>query len=103
DHPLLRDLDLPPLGIPARPVPLATRSLLFLGEGSNAMIGISDGQWGRMFRALDKSTGEVLWQTELPAGTTGGPMSYLFEGKQYVVVPIGGRDAPAEWIAFGLP
>ena len=103
DHPLLRDLDLPPLGIPARPVPLVTRTLLFLGEGSNAMIGIDDGQWGRMFRAFDKTTGEVVWETELSAGTTGGPMSYMAGGKQYVVVPIGSRDAGPEWIAFSLP
>ena len=59
--------------------------------------------WGSAFRAYDKLTGQVVWETRLPAGTTGGPMSYVFEGKQYVVVPIGGRDYPAEWVALGLP
>jgi len=59
--------------------------------------------WGRKFRAYDKATGKVIWETELPAGTTGGPMTYLVKGKQYLVVPIGGRDEPSEWVALALP
>ncbi|MEE3237463.1 MAG: PQQ-binding-like beta-propeller repeat protein, partial [Pseudomonadota bacterium] len=43
DHPLLRDLDLPPLGIPNRPAPLVTKSFLFVGEGSDAVIGTVPG------------------------------------------------------------
>ena len=34
---------------------------------------------------------------------TGAPMSYLWNGKQYIVVAIGGADHPAEWVALGLP
>ena len=59
--------------------------------------------WGPMFRAYDKTTGRVVWETELPAGTTGGPMSYLHEDRQFIVVPIGGQEHPAEWVALGLP
>ncbi len=40
---------------------------------------------------------------ELPAGTTGGPMTYSAQGKQYIIVPIGGKDSPPEWVALGLP
>jgi glucose dehydrogenase len=104
NHPLVKDLHLPPLGIPGRPAPLLTKSLLFLGEGSDAIPGTSrEGMWGKMFRAYDKSTGKTVWEVELPAGTTGAPMTYMHEGKQYIVVAIGGREHPAEWIAFGLP
>ena len=46
-------------------------------------------RWGRKFRAYDKATGDVVWETELPAGTTGGPMTYLHEGRQYIVVAVG--------------
>jgi quinoprotein glucose dehydrogenase len=103
-HPLVKDLNLPPLGIPGRPAPLLTKSLLFLGEGSDSIPGTNrEGMWGKMFRAYDKTTGKVLWETELPAGTTGAPMTYSYRGKQYVVVGVGGREYPAEWIAFGLP
>ncbi len=59
--------------------------------------------WGRTFRAYDKATGDVIWEIELDAGTTGAPMSYMHEGKQLIVVAIGGPDHAAEWVALGLP
>jgi quinoprotein glucose dehydrogenase len=103
DHPALRGMDLPDLGVSNRPAPLLTRTLLFIGEGSNVLGGIPSTMWGTTFRAYDKSTGVVLWQTELDAGTTGAPMSYMFEGKQYIVVAIGAREYAAEWVALALP
>jgi glucose dehydrogenase len=104
-HPLLKDLHLPPLGVPNRPAPLLTKTLLFLGEGSNAVIGTPQAEWGwgRTFRAYDKATGRVIWQTDLPSGTTGGPMTYMLKGKQYIVVPIGSRNEPAEYVALAVP
>jgi len=104
EHPLLKDLHLPPLGVPNRPAPLVTRTLLFLGEGSDAVIGtpqVSWG-WGKIFRAYDKATGQVVWETELPSGTTGAPMTYIHKGKQFVVVPIGAKDHPAEFVALAV-
>ena len=52
--------------------------------------------------AYDKGTGEVVWSTELEAGTTAAPMTYMHDGRQYVVVAIGGGDHPAEWVALAL-
>jgi glucose dehydrogenase len=103
NHPLLKDLKLPPLGTASRPTALVTKTLLFIGDGSNLFGGIHPTMWGKGFRAYDKATGKVIWETELPSGTTSGPMTYIARGKQYIVVPIGGRDEPAEWIALGLP
>jgi glucose dehydrogenase len=103
NHPLLKGLNLPPLGTASRPTALVTKTLLFIGDGSNTFGGVHPSMWGRKFRAYDKATGTVIWETELPAGTTGGPMTYLARGKQYIVVPIGGREEPAEWVALGLP
>ena len=104
-HPLLKGLNLPPLGVPNRPAPLLTKTLLFLGEGSNAVSGTpqTDWGWGRTFRAYDKATGAVIWETLLPSGTTGGPMTYMLKGKQYIVVPVGSRNEPAEYVALALP
>ena len=48
-----------------------------------------------MFRAYDKATGKIIWEMELPAGTTGAPMTYMLNGKQYIVVAIGSRTCPA--------
>ena len=114
NHPAVRHLNLGPLGNPGRPAPLLTKSLLFVGEGSAAMVPrgrmppgmpleIVTSYGEKMFRAYDKATGEVLWETELPAGTTGAPMTYLDEGKQYVVVAVGGIEEPPEWVALSLP
>ncbi len=118
DHPLLRDLDLAPLGIPNRPAPLVTKSLLFVGEGSDAVVGTVPGgggaydgpdtgydeswRWGTLFRAYDKSSGNTVFEIDLAAGTTGAPMTYMHEGKQYIVVAVSSRATDPEWIALGL-
>ena len=52
---------------------------------------------------LDKATGALIWETAMDAGVTGAPMTYMFNGKQYVVMAIGGREHPAELIAWSLP
>ena len=103
DHPRLRHLNLPPLGQEGRAAPLLTKTLLFIGEGDPIIVGTPRGGGGNKFRAFDKATGDVLWETALAAGTTGAPMSYLHNGKQYIVVAIGGEDHAAEWVALGLP
>jgi len=54
------------------------------------------------FRAFDKSTGELVWEFELPVGPAAAPMTYSYGGKQYVVLAIGG-GLDAELIAFALP
>ena len=118
NHPLLRDLGLPPLGIPNRPAPLVTKSLLFVGEGSDAVVGTVPGsggayddpdtgyneswRWGTLFRAYDKSSGNTVFEIDLSAGTTGAPMTYMHEGKQYIVVAVSSRATEPEWIALGL-
>jgi glucose dehydrogenase len=102
NHPLIKDLHLPPLGTPGRPAPLLTKTLLFLGEASDAVMGRAGIPGPAKFRAYDKATGQVIWEKEVPAGTTGGPMTYLANGKQYLVVPIGGKDYGAGWIALAV-
>jgi glucose dehydrogenase/cytochrome c5 len=100
--PLINDLHLPPLGTPGRPVPLVTKTLLFLGESSDAVMGHAGVAGEAKFRAYDKATGQVIWEKELPVGTTGGPVTYMAEGKQYIVLPIGGRGFGAGWVALAL-
>jgi quinoprotein glucose dehydrogenase len=114
DHPLLKHLNLPPLGHPGRSSPLVTKTLLFVGEGDPIMaapgrvpkgmpLSLAPGAGGKKVRAYDKASGEIRWETELPAGTTGAPMSYMFDGKQYLIVAIGSREHPAEYVALSLP
>jgi quinoprotein glucose dehydrogenase len=99
DHPALKNLNLPPLGQPGRVGPLVTKGLVFMGEGFRQS---PPGSGGKTFRAFDKATGEVVWKTELDGASTGVPMTYSWQGKQYVVVPIGWPGHPGEFVALAL-
>ena len=106
NHWALKHLKLPPLGQTGRSAILATRTLLFVSEGDQSMIDMPPGSGpdaGRKVRAYDKATGDVVWEIELPAGTTGSMMTYMSNGKQYIVMPIGSRTHAAEFVALSLP
>jgi quinoprotein glucose dehydrogenase len=103
DHPAIAGLDLPWLGQRGRPAPMLTKTLLFLGEGSEDALSILPIAGGKFFRAWDKQTGSVVWEVELDAGTSGAPMTYLADGRQYIVVAIGDHDTPGRLVALALP
>ena len=104
DHPAIKHLNLPPLGQPGRASPLVTKTLLFMGEGGTDGVALLPRYGGgKMFRAYDKATGARVWEMALPAGTTGAPMTYMANGKQYIVVAIGSKEVPGELIALSLP
>src|SRR6185436_15942585 len=48
----------------------------------------------------DKATGKDAGSVLMPAQQSGSPMTYLFNGKQYIVVAIGGGNYPGELLAF---
>lgn len=103
DHPAIAHLELPWLGQRGRPAPLLTRTLLFIGEGTEDALSILPIAGGKAFRAWDKRTGDVVWEMDLPAGTSGAPMTYLADGRQFIVVAIGDRDTRGRLIALALP
>jgi quinoprotein glucose dehydrogenase len=55
--------------------------------------------------AFDKKTGELLWETTLPAPNNANVCSYAVDGKQYLALSVGGtKENPSGSImAFGLP
>ncbi len=103
DHPLLKGLNLPLLGQAVRAGPLVTKTLLFVTEGDQINVRTPPNGGGKKVRAFDKATGKVLWEAALEAGSTGTPMTYLHNGKQFVVFAIGGEHHAAEFVAFSLP
>ena len=102
-HLELKALNLPPLGQSVRASVLATKTLLFVTEGDQINTRTPPNGGGKKIRALDKATGSVLWEASMEAGSTGTLMTYLHNGKQFIVVAIGGVQHPAEFIAFSLP
>ena len=58
------------------------------------------------FRAFDKKTGKLLWETKLPRAGNATPAMYELKGKQYIVIPAGGgreRESGGSFVAFALP
>lgn len=112
-HPLLKDLNLPPLGAALRNAPLVTKSLLFiamgqgnLGGGRNLPVGNRPLTTGLpaeplKLRAYDKATGAPVWDFTPPSRPMASPMTYMYQGVQYLVVATG-SGASAELIAFNL-
>ncbi len=67
-------------GMPNLGGPLATAGdLIFISAAFDSYL-----------RALDTETGNELWRTPLPASSAATPMTYEWEGVQYVVVASGG-------------
>ena len=95
NHPMLRDLNLPPLGGEGRGGPVLTKTLLI----SALTAGGTDG--GPRLVARDKATGATVGSVDLPAGAIGTPMTYMHEGRQFIALTVGG-DIP-ELVSFALP
>ena len=101
NHPALKGLTIPRTGRQGRIGVLVTKTLAIAGEGGFATT--ATGQRGAMLRAYDKMTGQDVGAVYMPAPQTGSPMTYLHNGKQYLVVAISGAGYSAELIAFKLP
>ena len=78
-----------------------TKTLVISGEGGVFTTPI--GQRGAMLRAYDKATGTNVGAVYMPGAQTGGPMTYMLNGKQYLVVAVSGAVVPGEMMAFTLP
>jgi len=96
------NLDLSKAGKPERSPLMVTKTLLFGADGSG-LFSSGPGSGGPMFRAIDKKTGAIIHEMKLPASTTGIPMTYMADDRQFIVVAIGARGVPAELIALALP
>jgi quinoprotein glucose dehydrogenase len=85
-------------GTPAFGGPIVTASgLVFIGAALDDYL-----------RAFDEKSGAELWRGRLPAGGQATPMTYVWKGKQYVVIAAGGHSKSNtrrgdEVVAFALP
>src|SRR5690242_17224439 len=100
NHPALKGLNIPRTGRQGRIGVLVTKTLLIAGEGGFAMT--PQGR-GAMLRAYDKATGQDIGAVYMPAPQTGSPMTYMLNGRQYIVLAISGQGFSGELIAFRLP
>jgi quinoprotein glucose dehydrogenase len=56
-----------------------------------------------VLRALDPANGTLLAEVALPGNASGAPMTYIVEGQQFIVIPIGGASQPAELVGLSVP
>jgi len=95
NNPALKGLNIPKTGSPSQAGLLVTKTLLFAGEGSGGMA---------FFHAYDKATGGDVWQTAIPGPQTSLPMTYMHQGRQFIVVGVRGTaNSGAQLVAFALP
>ena len=115
NHPRLKNLNLPPLGDGVRGLPLVTKTLLFVSTvrvGINGVPQAPDtpvwGEWGdpdearKLLYVFDKLSGELLREIELDVLTASVPMTYSYNGKQYIVMAVGVGET-SELVALSLP
>ena len=118
-HPVLKQLSPPPVGRAARGHVLLTKTLLIIGQEGTTQresgpLRESAAEPGTAsvpnfeihdpkLCAYDKATGNLAGEVALPRNATGAPMTYMLNGKQFIVVPTGGANLPAELIALRLP
>jgi len=101
NHERLKGVTIPRTGRGGRLGIMLTKTLLFAGE-RGPLVNVN-GQEGSWFRSYDKATGAIVSETLLPANTTGVPMTYMVNKKQYIVVAVSAAGKPAEFVALALP
>ena len=112
-HPRLKALKLPPLGDAVLGgAPLVTKTLLFVGVTYTYITGLPRPtpwqQWNdpdferKLLYVFDKRTGAILHVLETDHRSMAAPMTYLYGGKQYLVVAAGTGEE-CELLAFALP
>jgi quinoprotein glucose dehydrogenase len=101
NHEKLKGVTIPKTGRGGRLGIMVTKTLLWAGE--RGPLVTTNGQQGSWFRSYDKATGAIVSETLLPANTTGVPMTYMVNKKQYIVVAVSAAGRPAEFVALNLP
>ena len=108
NHPALKGLNIPRTGRPGGAGGssggigiLTTKTLVVAGEGG--AFTTPNGQRGAMLRAYDKGTGKEVGAVYMSGAQTGSPMTYMLNGKQYIVLGISGAIMPGELVAYALP
>jgi quinoprotein glucose dehydrogenase len=103
NHPALKGLNIPKTGQPGTSGVglMVTKTLVVMGD---AQVTAPPGRpRGAMLRAYDKKTGAEVGAVLMPAAQSGSPMTYMVDGKQYIVVAISGGPYSGEYLAFKLP
>jgi glucose dehydrogenase len=101
NHPALKGLTIPKTGQQGVVGDVVTKTLVILGDPQ--ITTTPEHPRGAMLRAYDKQTGNQVGAVYMPAPQSGSPMTYMVDGKQYIVVAVSGGNYSGEYIAYSLP
>jgi quinoprotein glucose dehydrogenase len=101
NHAALKGVTIPRTGQSGAVGALVTKTLVIVGDPM--VTTTTDRPRGAMLRAYDKATGKEVGTVFMPAQQSGSPMTYMLEGKQYIVVAVSGGNYSGEYIAYRLP
>lgn len=104
NNPALKGINIGKTGRSGAAITLVTKTLVVASEKGTATQ--PDGRVGALLRAYDKATGKEAGSVYMPANGTGGPMTYMINGVQYITIAVGGNingKNQAQFMAFRLP
>ena len=101
NSPLLKGRDVSRTGQAGVVGTLVTKTLVISGDPQ--VTTTASHPRGAMLRAYDKTNGKEVGAVYLPAPQSGSPMTYMLNGKQYIVVAVSGGPYSGEYLAFRLP
>jgi quinoprotein glucose dehydrogenase len=102
NHPRLKGMNIPKTGQSGSVGVLITKTFVAAGDPQFTNIPEKGGR-GASLRAYDKQTGAQIGEVRVPAPVVGHPMTYMLNGRQYIVVGVSGGNYTGEYIAFALP
>jgi len=101
NHAALKGMTIPKAGQSGAVGLVVTKTLVIMGDPQ--VTTTPDHPRGAMLRAYDKATGKEVGAVWMPAPQSGSPMTYMLNGKQYIVVAVSGGNYSGEYIAFSVP
>ncbi|HEX9367425.1 MAG TPA: PQQ-binding-like beta-propeller repeat protein [Vicinamibacterales bacterium] len=101
NSPLLKGMTIPRTGQSGSVGLVITKTLVILGDSQFTTTDTHPR--GAMLRAYDKVTGTEVGAVFIPAPQSGSPMTYMANGRQYLVVAVSGGPYSGEYISFALP
>ncbi len=101
NNPALKGVDIPRTGQTGNVGTLVTKTLVISGDPQTTTT--PSHPRGAMLRAYNKATGKEVGAVYMPAPQSGSPMTYMLNGKQYIVVAVSGGPYSGEYLAFSLP
>jgi quinoprotein glucose dehydrogenase len=102
NSPALKGMQIPRTGQTSYNIgTLLTKTLVIAGD--SMVTSTADHPRGAMLRAYDQGSGREVGAVWLPAPQSGSPMTFMLNGRQYIVVAVSGGNYSGEYICFSLP